>query len=236
MLETVFSAPTAAVENTNDAPAGSLTISDTTPTEGQLLTAFNSITDADGLVTSIFSYQWQSSVNGMDWVDIPNANERTFLPGNAQGGQMLRIVASYTDDLGTAETVMSAATSPVLNIEGPPLGITLDNFFVFENAVAGEAIAQITVDDDIGDTHTFVVSDPRFEIVGGQLRLAAGASLDDPDVGFLSMTITGDRPARLFGRFPGRACDPERQRNADPHCPGPGGRQRKRVGRNRRHR
>ena len=190
MLETVFSAPTAAVENANDAPAGSLTISDTTPTEGQLLTAFNAITDADGLVTSIFSYQWQSSVNGTDWVDIPNATERTFLPGNAQGGQMLRVVASYTDDLGTAETVMSAATAPVLNIEGPPLGISLDNFFVFENIVPGEAIAQVTVDDDIGDTHTFVVSDPRFEIVGGQLRLVAGASLDDPDVGFLSLTIT----------------------------------------------
>ena len=123
-------------------------------------------------------------------VDIPNANERTFLPGNAQGGQMLRIVASYTDDLGTAETVMSAATAPVLNIEGPPLGISLDNFFVFENIAPGEVVAQVTVDDDIGDTHTFVVSDPRFEIVGGQLRLAAGASLDDPDVGFLSLTIT----------------------------------------------
>ena len=35
VLETVFSAPTALVANVNDAPAGTLTISDTTPTEGQ---------------------------------------------------------------------------------------------------------------------------------------------------------------------------------------------------------
>ena len=37
VLETVFSAPTAAVANVNDAPGGSLTISDTTPTETQQL-------------------------------------------------------------------------------------------------------------------------------------------------------------------------------------------------------
>ena len=38
VLETVFSAPTAPVDNINDAPTGGLTISDRTPTEGQALT------------------------------------------------------------------------------------------------------------------------------------------------------------------------------------------------------
>src|SRR5262249_2701324 len=49
VLETVFSAPTTAVTNVNDAPTGSLTINDATPTEGQTLTVINSIADADGL-------------------------------------------------------------------------------------------------------------------------------------------------------------------------------------------
>src|SRR5262249_41596132 len=63
-------------------------------------------------------------------------------------------------------------------------------FFVFENIAAGAAIAAVTVDDDPGDTHTFSVSDPRFQITGGMLRLAAGASLDDSDVGMLGFTVT----------------------------------------------
>ena len=33
-------------------------------------------------------------------------------------------------------------------------------------------------DPDSGDTHTFAVDDARFEVVGGQLKLKAGQSLD----------------------------------------------------------
>ena len=39
VLESVFSAPTAAVANVNDDPVSTVTISDTTPTETQALTA-----------------------------------------------------------------------------------------------------------------------------------------------------------------------------------------------------
>ena len=190
VLEQAFSAPTAAVENVNDPPAGALTISDTTPTDGQTLTASNSITDGDGLLGALFTYQWQSSADGVAWTDIPDAVTVSFTPGNPQGGLMLRIVATYTDDQGTQETVASAATAPVENIQGPPLGLSLDNFFVFEDVAPGETIATVTVDDDTGDTHTFTFSDPRFEIVGGILRLVAGASLDDVDVGLLPLTVT----------------------------------------------
>ena len=48
VLEEVFSAPTAAVENVNDPPVGTVLISDVTPTETQPLTAINAFTDADG--------------------------------------------------------------------------------------------------------------------------------------------------------------------------------------------
>ena len=190
VLETVFSAPTAAVENTNDAPAGSLAISDTTPTEGQLLTAFNSITDADGLVTSIFTYQWQSSVNGTDWLDIENADGADIPPGQCPR----RPDVAYR---GVVHRRPRHRRNRHLRRDGagPEYRWTTARHLArqllrLRECRPGEVIAQVTVDDDIGDTHTFVVSDPRFEIVGGQLRLVAGASLDDPDVGFLSMTIT----------------------------------------------
>ena len=80
VLETVYSAPTGPILNVNDAPVGSVTISDTTPTEGDFLTATASITDADGTTTSIFAYQWQSSANGIDWTDIPFAAGLLLLP------------------------------------------------------------------------------------------------------------------------------------------------------------
>jgi Ca2+-binding RTX toxin-like protein len=194
VLETVFSTPTAPVANVNDAPTGSLSISDATPTEGQTLSLINNISDADGLTTASFAYQWQQSLNGTTWVNIEGANDLTFVPGNFQGNQMLRVVASYIDDQGTVETFFGAATGPVENIPGPPLALLLDNFFVNEHVPAGQTIANVRVDDDPGDTHTFVVSDPRFQIVhdltGDHLRLVAGAVLDDADVGLLSLVTT----------------------------------------------
>src|SRR4029434_144151 len=54
VLEEVFSAATAPVANINAAPVGTLTITDTTPTEGSPLTAVSSITDADGTVNAVF--------------------------------------------------------------------------------------------------------------------------------------------------------------------------------------
>ena len=189
MLEQVFSAPSAAVENVNDAPGGSLLISDATPTEGETLSVVNSITDADGLTGAVFTYQWEQSADGDTWTAIEGAVETSFTPGNAQANQMLRVVASYTDDHGTTETFIGQATAPVINVEGPPLGISLDTFFVAENIAAGATIATVTVDDDPGDTHTFIVSDPKFVIVGGVLQLAAGARLDDSDLGLLLFTI-----------------------------------------------
>jgi len=115
VLETVFSAPTAAVANVNDAPAGSLTISDATPTETQLLSTLNTITDADGLTSAVFAYQWQQSAlgGGGTFTDIADAMDLEFTPGADQVNRQLRVVVTYTDDQGTLETVTSAATTVV---------------------------------------------------------------------------------------------------------------------------
>src|SRR5262249_8770998 len=164
------------------------------------------ITDADGLTTALFSYQWQQSLNGTTWTDIANANGTSFVPGNLQGNQMLRVVANYVDDHGTAETFFGSATAPVENIQGPPLGITLDTFFVSETVAAAALLANVIVDDDPGDTHTFDISDSRFEIVhdaaGDHLRLAPGVSLDDADVGLLSFSVTVTDQFGTSGNFP----------------------------------
>ncbi len=112
--ESVTSAATAAVVNVNDLPTGSVTISGTA-TQGQTLTAANTLADADGLGS--ISYQWQRG-----GVNIAGATGATYIATQADVGQTLTAVASYTDGHGTAESVTSAATAAVVNVNDLPTG------------------------------------------------------------------------------------------------------------------
>jgi len=113
VIETVFSAPTAAVININDTPTGAPIINDPTPTEGLALSvATAGIVDLDGTTAAVFTFQWQQLV-GATWTNIVGANTALFTPQQAQVGRQLRVAVTYTDDQGTIETVRSAATGVV---------------------------------------------------------------------------------------------------------------------------
>ncbi len=134
-IETVNSAPTAAVDVLNHAPTGAVGISGTVQ-QGQALTANTSgLADADGLGT--FSYQWQSSTNGSTWSTIAGATAAGYTPGEAQVGLLLRVAVSYTDGGGTAEAVASNATAAVANTNDPPVG----SVTIAGTAVQGTALS-----------------------------------------------------------------------------------------------
>ncbi len=94
----------------NQDPTGSVTF-DTTPTQGFALTAATDITDPNGTANSVFLYQWQSRLNDTaPWVAIAGATLATFTPptnSEVLVGQQLRVVVTFTDDLGTVESVTS---------------------------------------------------------------------------------------------------------------------------------
>lgn len=117
VIETVFSAPTAAVGNVNDAPVGVVSISDTTPTEGQTLFASNNLSDADSADVAAgalpVTYQWQRSANGSIWTDIAGATVASFTPSSAHVGSFIRVVATYVDGQGTTEVTASESTAVV---------------------------------------------------------------------------------------------------------------------------
>ncbi|MBU9698758.1 heme peroxidase [Rhodobacteraceae bacterium HSP-20] len=116
--ETLVSDATAAVVDSNVAPTGALTISDTTPQSGQTLFASSlNIRDANGFnpVTTQQSFQWQSSADGVTWTDIAGATGVSFQPGAGQLGLQLRATVTFTDGEGTVESVTSAATRAVGN-------------------------------------------------------------------------------------------------------------------------
>ena len=109
----------------NDAPTGSLTITDSDgqplsqiTTQGQVLTA-PKIIDLDGIPltgANAISYKWQvPSDSGSSWSDIADATSSTFTTTPTQLGKQMRVVATYTDNFGKQETVISETTTPVLS-------------------------------------------------------------------------------------------------------------------------
>ncbi len=69
-------------------------------------------------------------------------------------------------------------TINVANVNETPSAIALSNATVTENT-ASAVIGDLAVTDpDAGDTHSFTVSDNRFEVVDGQLKLKENISLD----------------------------------------------------------
>ncbi|WP_414494711.1 FG-GAP-like repeat-containing protein [Synechococcus sp. MIT S9504] len=114
--ESVDSDDTSAVANVNDLPTGSVTISGT-PTQGQTLTASNTLADADGLGT--IAYGWRRSGTA---INIPDPSSTTYTLVQADVGSAISVTASYTDGEGTAESVDSDDTSAVANVNDLPTG------------------------------------------------------------------------------------------------------------------
>jgi hypothetical protein len=110
--ESAYSSATSAVANINDALSGSVAITGTV-TQGQTLTASNTLADVDGLGT--ITYQWQtSSDSGTNWSNLSTGS--TLVLAEAQVGKLVRVKASYTDGHGTAESASSSATAAVANL------------------------------------------------------------------------------------------------------------------------
>jgi Ca2+-binding RTX toxin-like protein len=104
---------------------GAPVISDTTPTEGGVLTASTAtIADANGL--GAFSFQWQASANnGTTWTNV-GTNSANFTPAQAEVGQLLRVTVSFTDGNGTLEALTSVPTAVVGDLFTGTAGV--DNF------------------------------------------------------------------------------------------------------------
>ncbi|MEI7743872.1 MAG: peroxidase family protein [Chloroflexota bacterium] len=99
---------------------GSVTISDSTPTEGQALAETPAITDPDGFDPATVAYSWQAETTPGSWVTVHAGT--TFSPGNAEVGSRLRVVATFTDGVGVLEAITGAATDPVANVNDAPTG------------------------------------------------------------------------------------------------------------------
>ncbi len=106
----------------------------------------------------------------------------------ATPGGTRSIFVTATDENGTHPMTGGPLLVNVANTA--PSAISLDNVRVPRfrpRAVVGNLTF---VDPDIGDSHTIAVSDVRFEVVSGKLRLKAGNSLDPNIEVSIPVTIT----------------------------------------------
>ena len=93
------------VSNVNDRPIGQVTVNNTSPQVGQILTAAHTLADVDGLGTVNYVWQAGKSVLGTDESYAVTANDL---------GKTITVTASYTDGFGTKESVSSMATAAVI--------------------------------------------------------------------------------------------------------------------------
>ena len=109
--------------NTNTAAMGAPTITGTAQVGETLTAATTGITDADGLTSPGYTYQWIRA-NGSE-VDIAGANSSTYTLDSADLGKTIKVKVSFTDDAGNAETLTSAATATVTADTTTPVSAAL---------------------------------------------------------------------------------------------------------------
>jgi Ca2+-binding RTX toxin-like protein len=96
--------------NTNQAPAGAVSILGNL-LQNQVLSAdISTLSDADGLGT--ISFQWQA-----DGIAIAGATGSSYTLTQSEVGKVISVTASYTDGQGTGEIVLSAPSDAVVNVD-----------------------------------------------------------------------------------------------------------------------
>ena len=127
---------------------------------GETLTADTSgISDADGLTSVSYSYQWLAGDS-----DISGATNATYTLVAADEGKAIKVRVSFTDDVGNEETLTSAATAVVkapltASLENMPDTHDGENAFTFELRFSEEfSLSYKTLRD-----HAFTVSGGEVE-------------------------------------------------------------------------
>jgi len=111
--ESVASSATSPVLNVNDTPTGGVSIAGIVA-QGQVLTASNTLADADGI--GPIGYQWLR--NGL----ATGATGNGYTLTQVDVGAKISVLANYTDGQGTNEVIASAQTATVANVNDVPTG------------------------------------------------------------------------------------------------------------------
>ncbi|MDA1013984.1 MAG: tandem-95 repeat protein, partial [Planctomycetota bacterium] len=189
--DSALAAITLTVTSVNDVPTADNQTVTTDEDVAKPFTLTGSDADGDSFTFMVVSQPTNGTLSGT----APNL---TYTPNaNYHGSDSF----TFKTNDGNVDSELATVAWTITSVNDAPSSITLDNATVDENAI-GAVIGNVTVSDvDASDSHTVVVSDERFEVVSGQLRLKNGESLNhetEPSVMFdLTATDDGSPPRSL---------------------------------------
>ncbi|MBB4042129.1 hypothetical protein GGR34_003814 [Microvirga flocculans] len=183
---------TIAVTNVNEAPTA-LNLSATTIAESATGgTVIGTLSAMDPDAGSSFTYAIQNDPDGKFEIVGNQLRLKNGASLDFEGAQAHQVTVRVTDQGGL--TYDKAFTVAVTNVNEAPTDIALSGATVSENAASGTVIGALSADDpDAGETFTYAIqSDPdgKFEIVGNQLKVKAGVSLDFESKASHQVTVT----------------------------------------------
>ena len=161
-----------------NSPATGAPIIGGTARVGETLTVLtNGITDADGLTSPTYSYQWLAANVG-----IAGATNSTYTLTDADAGKTIKVRVSFTDDADHEETLTSAATGVVAaKPNSPATGApTIDG-----TAQVGETLTVLT--NGITDADGLTNVSYSYQWLAANVEIAGATNstytLTDEDVG-----------------------------------------------------
>ena len=160
---------------------------------GQTLTAVTTgITDADGLTSATYMYQWIRA-NGTE-ANITSANSSTYALVAADLGKTIKVKVSFTDDASNTETLTSAATATVTAATVTPVSSGL-----VSNVGQSESDSFGLAANDFAQSFTTGTNATGYTLTSIELRLSAFVSTVTPTVTLYSGSADGTEVATLTG-------------------------------------
>ena len=150
----------------NTAAMGAPTITGTAQVGKTLTAVTTGITDADGLTSPTYTYQW-IRVDGTDEEDISGENSFTYTLVDADLGKTIKVKVSFTDDASNAETLTSAATVTVAADTTPPEVESAE----VSTSTTGDNLA-ITFDENLDQTAVSIGLASAFSVTADGQNIA----------------------------------------------------------------
>ncbi|WP_440993995.1 putative Ig domain-containing protein [Cysteiniphilum litorale] len=181
--EVLRSQKTEAVANVNETTAGYIALEGEFKDNHTVRVNTDELVDQDGIQS--LSYQWQYSINGVDWYDIDQAVDQTLTLTDAQVSQYIRAKVIVTDSFNeVSNAFISEASTLVIDSNDAPSAMVLDNVLYrlaeHTDTISRIKLADITLTDDGLGSNILTLSGvdaEAFEIIDHALYLKAGTSL-----------------------------------------------------------
>ena len=175
------------INNINEAPT-SINLSAAVIDENDTGASVGDLSSVDEDAGDTVTYTLSGTDAGFFEVVNNKLQLKSNLSANYESKSSLSVIIIANDSGGLSFSQTFNVT--VNNINDAPTDITLSSYGVRDDVDAAE-VGNVTVsDEDSSDTHTYSISDDRFEIVDGQLKLKAGNSVQYSAEKTITLTIT----------------------------------------------